>query len=64
LTLKFRFSAHGYSIQDRRLDRILTTPDSLTASMERFPVMVRKLIQTNRHVKFFFIDISALDESC
>jgi hypothetical protein len=23
--------------------------------------MIRKLIQTNRHVKFFFIDISALE---
>jgi hypothetical protein len=34
LTLKLRFSAHGYSIQARRLDRVLTTRASLTASIE------------------------------
>jgi hypothetical protein len=34
LTLKFRFSAHGYSIQARRFDRVLITRDSLTASIE------------------------------
>jgi hypothetical protein len=35
--LKFRFCAHGCSMQARRLDRALTTCDSLTASIETLP---------------------------